>query len=53
MRKAAPLMKTFAHSVALSAMTNIDQRRTELIVSMDTRQSSHNCLRMLNRHSIF
>jgi len=53
MRKAAPLMKTFAHSVALSAMTNIDQRRTELIVSMDTRPSSHNCLRMLNRHSIF
>ena len=30
-RKAAPLMKTFEHSVAVSAMTNIDQRRTELI----------------------
>jgi hypothetical protein len=30
-------MKTFAHSVALSAMTNIDQRRTTLIDSMDTK----------------
>jgi hypothetical protein len=46
-------MKTFAHSVALSAMTNIDQRRTEPIVSMDTRPSSHNCLRMLTFYSTY
>jgi hypothetical protein len=51
MRKAAPLMKTFAHSVAVSAMTNIDQRRTELIDSMDTRPSSHSNLTMLNQNS--
>ena len=51
MRKAAPLMKTFAHSVAVSAMTNIDQRRTELIDSMDTHPSSHGHLTMLNPHS--
>ena len=51
MRKAAPLMKTFAHSVALSAMTNIDQRRTVLIVPMDTRLWSHRHLRMLNHYS--
>ena len=33
--------------------TNIDQRRTELIVSMDTRPSSHNCLRMLTPYSTY
>ena len=27
MRNAAPLMKTFAHSVAVNAITSIDQRR--------------------------
>jgi hypothetical protein len=48
MRKAAPLMKTFAHSVAVSAMTNIDQRRTVLIDSTDTRPWSHSHLTMLN-----
>jgi hypothetical protein len=48
MRKAAPLMKTFAHSVAVSAMTNIDQRRTELIDSMGTQPWSHSHLTMLN-----
>ena len=40
-------MKTFAHSVAPSAMTNIDQRRTELIESIDMPPSSHKRLTML------
>jgi hypothetical protein len=44
MRKAAPLMKTFAHSVALSAMTNIDHRRTELIDWLGMWISSHSDL---------
>ena len=51
MRNAAPLMNTFAHSVAVSAMTSIDQRRTVLIVSTDMRPSSHSRLSILNRHS--
>ena len=41
MRKAAPLMNTFAHSVAVSAITSIDQRRTVLIDSTDTVPWSH------------
>ena len=41
-------MKTFAHSVAVSATTNIDQRRTEPTDSMDTQPSSHSRLTMLN-----
>jgi hypothetical protein len=41
-------MKTFAHSVADSAMTNIDQRRTVLIDPIDMRTSSHSHLTMLN-----
>ena len=49
MRKAAPLMNTFENSVVLSAMASIDQRRTVLIVSMDTRISSHSDLKMLNQ----
>jgi hypothetical protein len=36
-RKATPLMKTFADSVANSAMTSIVHRRTVLIVSTATR----------------
>jgi hypothetical protein len=32
----------------LSAITNIDQRRTELIESMDMPPSSHSRLTMLN-----
>ena len=36
MRKAAPLMNTLAHSVAVSAMASIDQRRSVLIDSTDT-----------------
>jgi hypothetical protein len=42
------LMNTLANIVAPSAMANINQRRTVLIVSMDTRSSSHSRLRMLN-----
>ena len=48
MRNAAPLMKTFAHSVAVNAMTSIDQRRSVLIVSTDMRPSSHSDLSILN-----
>ncbi len=44
-------MKTFAHRVAVSAMTNIDQRRTELIDSMDMYPSWHSHLTMLNPFS--
>ena len=36
MRKATPLMKTLADSVANNAMTSIDQRRAVLIVSTAT-----------------
>ena len=51
-KNAAPLMKTFALNVAPSAMTNIDQRRTEPIDAVDTRPWSHSHLRMLNCYSI-
>jgi hypothetical protein len=53
MRNAAPLMKTLENSVAVSAMTNIDQRRTELIDSTDTRPWSHTHLRVLNVYFIY
>ena len=33
MRKATPLMNTFAHKVAVSAIASIDQRRTVPMVS--------------------
>ena len=44
MRNAAPLMNTLAHSVAVSAMTSIDQRAAVLIDSTDTRPWSHSHL---------
>ncbi len=47
-RKATPLMKTLADSVANNAMTSIDHRRAVLIVSTATRSSSHADLTMLN-----
>ena len=50
MRNAAPLMNTFAHSVAVNAITSIDQRRRVLIDSTDMPPSSHSCLTILNQH---
>ena len=53
MRNAAPLMNTFAHSVAVNAMTSIDQRRSVLIDSTDMCPSSHSDLSILNRLLIY
>jgi hypothetical protein len=46
MRKAAPLMNTFANIVDDNAIASIDHRRAVLMVSALTTQSSHSYLIM-------
>ena len=53
MRNAAPLMKTLAHSVAVSAIASIDQRRSVLIDVDGHAPSSHSRLSMLNQYLIY
>ena len=52
MRNAAPLMNTFAHNVAVNAITSIDQRRSVLIDSTDMPPSWHSDLSILNHHLV-